>query len=242
MFLCGIKVLGLEIALRQQVLRLCALRRTYLGSNRFEVRLRFRPLVQRHICFRTSVERFFLRLLAHRRVVQYLFGDVNSSLMASESLAASQNTEPCDGCVLTRRSKRMHPVERIERAAVVLFVVADRRHAHGRFLLVGVGGHIREDFVMLQRLGSLSQTVVRVREVVPRSGTVPSARTETGDIVAERDGRFLIRRLHVLHLRCRINQAVLLRRDGHIHLREVLGVGQIVVHVSLLHVECLQRL
>ena len=61
-----------------------------------------------------------------------------------------------------------------------------------------------------------------------------------GDVVRERDGRFLVVRLHVLHLRRSVEETVLLGGDGHVHLRQPLGVRHILIHFSFLYVECLQ--
>ena len=63
-----------------------------------------------------------------------------------------------------------------------------------------------------------------------------------GEVVGERDGCFLVCCLHVLHLCCGVEERVLLRRDGHVDLRQILGVSEVLVHVSGLDIQSLQRI
>ena len=95
---------------------------------------------------------------------------------------------------------------------------------------------------MLQRFGGLTQAVIRVRQIIARGGAIASAGAVLRDIIGQRNRCLLIRRLHILHFSGGVEQRILLRGDIHIHLRKVLRVRQIFVHIAGFDIECLQRI
>ena len=138
----------------------------------------------------------------------------------------------------------MHPVETVQRTFPVTLVVAYLRYAGSRLFLIGVGIHLRQDDILRQRFGGLTQTVIRIRQIIPRYGAIPSSGAVLGDIIAEADGRFLVRSLHILHLGRGIEKRILCGRHIHIHLRQGLGVGEVFIYIAALHIqrlECIER-
>ena len=197
-------------------------------------------MLERDIRFRTTIERFGFGLFAQRLVIEDLLGDIDRCLMTTECLRTTQDTQTGNDRVLAGRSQTMHAVEGLQRTVIIGFVVTDLRHTRSRFLLIRIGVHLREHLILLQRLRTLSETVVRIREVVTRRGAITASGAELRDIIAERNGCFAVIGLHVLHLGGRVEERVLGGRDVHVHTREVLGVLEVLVHVSGLHIECLQ--
>ena len=239
---CGIRFTLLIRTLRQQVLRLSTLCRTNLFGQHTQIRLRLGPLIQTNIGFRTYVARFVLRLFAYRLVTQDLVSDIDRRLVTSECLAATQDTQTGYRRVLTVGSQGLHAVESLQSAGIVCLVITQFCHARSRLFLIRVRVHLRQHSIVLQGLRTLTETVIGVGQVIAGGGAITSSGAVLRQIIAEADRRFLVGCLHILHLCRGIQQRVFCRGDIHIHLRQLLGVGQVLIHVTRLHIKRLQRI
>ena len=193
-----------------------------------------------NVCLCAIIQRLLAHIVRHGFVGEYLGGNVNRRLVVAYVVTATQDTQTGDIDLFAVGCLREHSVEIVERGAVILCIITQFRHTHTALLHIRVACDVGQRLVFAQGIGLLTQAVIGIGYIVLCRRAVAAARAVLVEIDCQRRRRTLVVALHVLQFRGGETERVVLGGNLHVHAPELLGISQILVDISVLHIECLQ--